>query len=107
MAFFLGTFMALLSAVAIWFLLSLGASGKPVEETPLGGLWLSDGYGLLVEFDDRGLRTYELTSSSCVPSRSAKRFVNGGPDSGFTLRQGARPPGLFVLMTKTIKQLGN
>ncbi len=73
--------MALLSAVAIWFLLWLGASGKPVEKTPLGGLWLSDGYGLLVELDDRELRTYELTSSSCVPSRSAKRFANGGPDS--------------------------
>lgn len=82
------TFMALLSAVTIWFSLWLGASGKPVEATPLNGLWLSDGYGLLVELDDRGLRTYELTSSSCIPSRSAKRFENGGLDSGVTFASG-------------------
>jgi hypothetical protein len=37
------------------------------------GLWLSDGYGLLVEFTDDGLQTYEITSISCISSRNAKR----------------------------------
>ncbi len=80
--------MALLSVVVIWFSLWLGGSGKPVETTPLDGWWLSDGYGFLVELDDRELRTYELTSISCVPSRSAKRLASGDPASSITFTSG-------------------
>ena len=37
------------------------------------GLWLSDGYGLLLEVSDQSLQAYELTSISCIVSWSAKR----------------------------------
>src|ERR1700686_276770 len=80
--------MALLLALAIWFSLWPGGSGKPVETIPLDGLWLSDGYGFLVELDERGLHTYEMTSISCIPSRSAKRFASEGSDSGITFTSG-------------------
>jgi hypothetical protein len=53
-----------------------GLSPAPAQPEFPKGLWLSDGYGLLVEFGDGGLRTYEITSMSCIPSRSAKRADN-------------------------------
>jgi|HubBroStandDraft_2_1064218.scaffolds.fasta_scaffold00505_10 hypothetical protein len=40
--------------------------------TSLEGLWLSDGYGLMVELKPDELQTYELTSISCIASRHAK-----------------------------------
>ena len=36
-------------------------------------LWLSDGYGLLVEIDHDELRAFQLTSISCIPGWSAQR----------------------------------
>ncbi len=39
----------------------------------LDGLWLTDGYGELVEFKGDDLRTYELTALSCIPSVQASR----------------------------------
>jgi len=41
------------------------------------GLWLSDGYGLLLEVSDDGFQAFELTSVSCLPGWKAKR----GPSS--------------------------
>lgn len=45
------------------------------------GLWLTDGYGLLV--DDRGdsLHAYELTSISCIPSWTVKWVANSNENS--------------------------
>jgi hypothetical protein len=37
------------------------------------GFWLTDGYGELVEFDGTALRTYELTSISCIPAQTRHR----------------------------------
>jgi len=60
-----------------WFCLWLPANPQSsVAAKPLEGVWLSDGYGLLVEFDAAGLRTYELTSISCIPSRTGKLEEN-------------------------------
>ena len=61
---------ATLILLSLWV---LGVPQAPVRTKPPEGLWLSDGYGLLIQFDDTELRTYELTSISCLPSRSAKR----------------------------------
>jgi hypothetical protein len=41
-------------------------------------LWLSDGYGLLLEVSDRSLQAYELTSVSCIASWKAKRDPGSG-----------------------------
>lgn len=37
------------------------------------GFWLTDGYGELVEFDGRALRTYEATSISCILAQTRER----------------------------------
>jgi hypothetical protein len=63
--------------VLIWFCLWLPANPQSsIAAKPLEGAWLADGYGLLVEFDVAGLRTYELTSISCIPSRTGKLEEN-------------------------------
>jgi hypothetical protein len=53
-----------------------GLSRAPIQSGSPEGLWLSDGYGLFVEFKAGGLQTYEITSISCIPSRKAKRADN-------------------------------
>jgi len=37
------------------------------------GLWLSEGYGLLLEITDDDMSTFQLTSISCIPGWRAKR----------------------------------
>ena len=37
------------------------------------GFWLTDGYGEFIEFDGMALRTYELTSISCIPTQTRQR----------------------------------
>jgi hypothetical protein len=44
----------------------------------LDGLWLSDGYGELVEFKGNDLRVYEITKLSCIPSEKASRKAEAG-----------------------------
>jgi hypothetical protein len=48
--------------------------------TPLSldGLWLTDGYGELVEFKGNDLRVYEITKLSCIPSEKASRKTDAG-----------------------------
>jgi hypothetical protein len=65
--------MILLPAL-IWFSLWLGIPPKPSQTQVLKGLWRSDGYGLLVQFDGRELRRFEITSISCIASREAHRL---------------------------------
>jgi hypothetical protein len=55
------------------------------EAKSANGLWLSDGYGLLLEVSDQSLQAYELTSVSCIASWSAKRDPgSGGQELVFT-----------------------
>jgi hypothetical protein len=46
----------------------------------LDGLWLTDGYGELVEIQGNELRVYEITSLSCIPSEKASRKTGAEPD---------------------------
>lgn len=49
------------------------------------GLWLSDGYGLLLEIEGNTLQAFEVTSISCLPSWSGRRVANDvdGPETTF------------------------
>src|SRR5215831_1644695 len=44
----------------------------------LDGLWLTDGYGMLIEFQGDTLRSYEITTVSCIASAKAKRTMGAG-----------------------------
>jgi hypothetical protein len=44
----------------------------------LEGLWLADGYGMLIEFDGDDLRSYEITTLSCMSSAKATRKTEIG-----------------------------
>ncbi len=52
---------------------SLQAYIAAAQRRPENGLWLSDGYGLLVEISDDGLRTFQLTTISCISGWSVQR----------------------------------
>lgn len=81
--------MRLLSAAIVSFAVSLlGIPQTPIQTNRPAGFWLSDGYGLLVQFDDSALSTYELTSISCIPSRSAKRSENRTPEAPIVFTSG-------------------
>src|SRR5712691_931958 len=43
------------------------------QHKPEKGLWLSDGYGLLLEINNDEIRAFQLTSISCIPGWRAKR----------------------------------
>src|SRR5215468_2290217 len=55
-----------------------GAQTRPSPQS-LDGLWLSDGYGDLVEFQGDSLRVYEITKLSCIASDTATRKPASGP----------------------------
>lgn len=81
--------MTLISATLISFSLWLsGVLQTPIQTKTPEELWLSDGYGLFVRFDDTMLRTYELTSISCIPSRTARRTENEGRESTILFMSG-------------------
>src|SRR5260370_23784949 len=44
----------------------------------LDGLWLTDGYGELVEFKGNDLLVYEVTKLSCILSEKASRKTETG-----------------------------
>lgn len=55
----------------IYFSLILLADAQKQHDSKLTeGFWLTDGYGELVEFDGTALRSYELTSISCIPAQT-------------------------------------
>jgi hypothetical protein len=43
------------------------------QHNPEKGLWLSDGYGLLLEIDHDEIRAFQQTSISCIPGWRAQR----------------------------------
>jgi hypothetical protein len=56
--------------------LSLSAEAKEARGTvqqTLDGLWLSDGYGRLIEFHNDEQQTFEITEVSCIRGGRAKR----------------------------------
>lgn len=71
---------AIILAAAALSLRSLvaGAQTRPSPQS-LDGLWLSDGYGDFLEFQGDSLRSYEITTLSCVASGTATRKTTHGP----------------------------
>jgi len=56
------------------FLLTISASAQIQQAAEsLDGLWLTDGYGQLIEFQGDNLRAYEITTLSCIPASKATR----------------------------------
>ena len=61
-------------ASAALFLLPISASAQSQRGTEsLDGLWLTDGYGELIEVQGDNLRAYEITTLSCIPAAKATR----------------------------------
>jgi Tricorn protease C1 domain len=58
----------------IWFSLWLGMTPKTSQTQVPKGLWLSHGYGLLVQFEASELRKFDITSISCIASGKAQRL---------------------------------
>ncbi len=59
------------------------ASAQAGSASPesLAGLWLTDGYGELIEFQGDELRWFEITQVSCVPAGKATRKSGAGTDN--------------------------
>lgn len=88
-------------ASAALFLLPLSASAQVQRPTEsLDGLWLTDGYGQLIEVQGDNLRAYEITTLSCIPAaRAARRteastvheIVFAGADDTLRIFPGSSP----------------
>src|SRR5215475_13666765 len=71
----------LLSALALFFAFRLSANAQSnPEPVALDGLWLTDGYGKLLEFDKdkEELHIFEITKMSCIFAGVAKRRTIAG-----------------------------
>jgi hypothetical protein len=74
---------AFTSAVLFLFPNFAHAQTQPDTQT-LEGLWLSDGYGMFIEFRGDNLIHYEITTLSCMPSAKAhKTGVGSGHEIVF------------------------
>ncbi len=67
-------------AVFVVFPASASAQAQPHTQS-LDGLWLTDGYGELIEFQGDELRWFEITQVSCVPAGKATRKSGAGTDN--------------------------
>jgi hypothetical protein len=57
---------------------SIAAPVCDANPSSLDGIWLSDGYGLLLEIDADRIRAHQITSISCLPAWTAVRQPDGG-----------------------------
>jgi hypothetical protein len=69
----------LVGAVFAVFPASTSAQAQPSTQS-LDGLWLTDGYGKLIEFEGGELRSYEITKRSCIPAGKATRMNGADTD---------------------------
>jgi len=60
------------SAALFLFPSSARAQTQPAAPS-LDGLWLTDGYGMLIEFESDQLQIFEVTRVSCIPTAKATR----------------------------------
>jgi peptidase S41-like protein/tricorn protease-like protein len=67
------------------FLLTSLLPPPPAKAQSADGLWLTDGYGLLLEVKGPKIKAFEITSLSCLPSWSAERdpFLSDGSKTVF------------------------
>jgi hypothetical protein len=49
-------------------------------------VWRSEGYGYVFEIQGQGLKAFEVTTRTCVPSFTAKRDISSVPDREATFR---------------------
>ncbi|MBA0086757.1 MAG: hypothetical protein HRJ53_17390, partial [Acidobacteria bacterium Pan2503] len=67
---------AVVSASVALFLFPLSAGAQVQRATEsFDGLWLTDGYGELIEVQGDNLRAYEITTLSCLPAAKATRRI--------------------------------
>jgi len=64
-------------AVLLFPFPSAGAQTQPATQS-LDGLWLTDGYGDLIEFQGDNARGYQITTLSCISAANATRKTEGG-----------------------------
>src|SRR5215470_5622371 len=72
-------FTFLLVVVFIVLPASMRAQAQPSTQS-LDGLWLTDGYGKLIEFKGDELRSFEITKQSCIPVGKATRKSGADTD---------------------------
>lgn len=60
----------------------VGRYPLPACAQSLEGLWISDGYGMLLEFSGDDLNAFEITSVSCIQSWTARRASIAGGGQG-------------------------
>lgn len=67
--------------LAICLLLAIPACAQAQPSTQsFDGLWLTDGYGELIEFHGDELRWFEITRESCIPAGRATRKSGAGTE---------------------------
>ena len=59
--------------VTLTALTVLGVSGSSAQKQSLDGVWKSEGYGLVFDIQGATLKSFEVTATTCVPSRPAQR----------------------------------
>jgi hypothetical protein len=85
-----------LVASILWLsLLFVGYRQQASPVAPPQGVWLSDGYGWLIQFDPDTLHTYEVTAISCMAAGSARRPDNAGSEPPFVFRSGSAVATVF------------
>src|SRR3989442_12172503 len=67
----------LVGAVFVVIPASASAQAQPPAQS-LDGLWLTDGYGELIEFQGDELHWFEITQVSCVPAGEGCPQSGGG-----------------------------
>src|SRR2546422_11122822 len=67
----------LVGAVFVVIPASASAQAQPPAQS-LDGLWLTDGYGELIEFQGDELHWFEITQVSCVPAGQVTRQRGAG-----------------------------
>jgi hypothetical protein len=70
-----------LGLLTVYLVLASSASTQSLD-----GVWRSQGYGYLFEIQGQGLRAFEVTARTCVPSFTAKRDTSSVPDQEATFR---------------------
>src|SRR5215472_7519455 len=90
---------AVVSASAALFLFPLSAGAQVQRATEsFDGLWLTDGYGELIEVQGDNLRAYEITALSCMPAAKATRRTEASNEIVFAGEDGTLriSPGPFA-----------
>src|SRR5436309_749987 len=62
-------------ALGLFLAIPLAQAAQP----SIDGLWLTNGYGQVVEIKQNVLRMYEITGASCIPAGMAKRRPGAKP----------------------------